>query len=149
DYGENLAGRNPPTGSDQALDLVDFALFPHLDHERFPENSLANLERWAAGVHVPAYLIDDQTAIKVVDGAVDVISEGHWKLVTPEYAGAALSRQCSSLVELIVPRPPSRPPTSRDLDSNLGEVSVDLQTLGTPELELLEEIVERSSDNAR
>jgi dipeptidase E len=84
DYGENLDDRNQPTGSDEALGLVDFALFPHLDHERFPENSLANLERWAAGVKVPAYLIDDQTAIKVVDGAVDVVSEGHWKLCTQE-----------------------------------------------------------------
>jgi dipeptidase E len=84
DYGENLGDRNQPTGSDEALGLVDFALFPHLDHERFPENSLANLERWAAGLKVPAYLIDDQTAIQVVDGVVDVISEGHWKLVTQE-----------------------------------------------------------------
>jgi dipeptidase E len=29
---------------------------------------------------VPAYAIDDQTAIKVVDGNVEVITEGHWKL---------------------------------------------------------------------
>jgi dipeptidase E len=32
----------------------------------------------------PAYAIDDQTAIQVVDGAVDVISEGHWKLFAKE-----------------------------------------------------------------
>jgi dipeptidase E len=32
---------------------------------------------------VPAYAIDDQTAIKVVDGTVEVVSEGHWKLFTP------------------------------------------------------------------
>jgi dipeptidase E len=32
---------------------------------------------------VPAYLIDDQTAIQVVDGTVHVISEGQWKLCTP------------------------------------------------------------------
>ena len=82
DYGENLNDHNPPVGSDQALGLVDFALFPHLDHERFPENSMANLERWAAGVRVPAYLIDDQTAIKVTNGTVEVISEGHWKRFT-------------------------------------------------------------------
>jgi dipeptidase E len=31
---------------------------------------------------VPAYVIDDQTAIKVVDGNVEVVSEGHWKLLT-------------------------------------------------------------------
>ena len=33
----------------------------------------------------PAYAIDDQTAIKVVDGTVDVVSEGHWKLFTPDH----------------------------------------------------------------
>jgi dipeptidase E len=32
---------------------------------------------------VPAYAIDDQTAIKVTDGTVEVVSEGHWKLFTP------------------------------------------------------------------
>jgi dipeptidase E len=35
-------------------------------------------------MRVPAYLMDDQTAIQVVDGAVDVISEGHWKLIAKE-----------------------------------------------------------------
>jgi dipeptidase E len=83
DYGETYDGINPPTGSDRALGLVDFALYPHLDHPSFPENSLANLERWAAGVHVPAYLIDDQTAIKVINGVVEVVSEGHWKRFVP------------------------------------------------------------------
>ena len=82
--GEEFAGWKPTTGGDRALGLVDFAMFPHLDHENLPDNSLANAEKWAAGMSVPAYLIDDQTAIQVVDGAVDVISEGHWKLVTQE-----------------------------------------------------------------
>ena len=27
----------------------------------------------------PAYAIDDQTAIRVADGVVDVVSEGHWR----------------------------------------------------------------------
>ena len=31
-----------------------------------------------AEIGVPAYATDDQTAIKVVDGVVEVISEGHW-----------------------------------------------------------------------
>jgi dipeptidase E len=72
-----------PVGDDRALGLVDFSLFPHLDHERSPQNSLANAERWAAGRPVPTYAIDDQTAVKVSDGAVEVVSEGHWKLFTP------------------------------------------------------------------
>ena len=44
---------------------------------------MAKAERMAAGVPVPAYAIDDETAIKVVDGTVEVVSEGHWKLFTP------------------------------------------------------------------
>ena len=72
-----------PTGSDRMLGLVDFTLFPHLDHPDMPDTSLANIERWAAGLPVPAYAIDDQTAIKVTDGTVEVISEGHWKRFVP------------------------------------------------------------------
>jgi hypothetical protein len=55
---------------------------PHLDHELLPENTMADAERWAAGIPGPAYAIDDETAIKAVDGIVEVISEGHWKLST-------------------------------------------------------------------
>ena len=81
--GEDFVGWKPPTGSDRALGLVDFSLFPHLDHEKMPDNSMANAEKWAASVPVPGYAIDDQTAIKVTDGTVEVVSEGHWKLFTP------------------------------------------------------------------
>ena len=49
-----------------------------------PDTSLANIEKWAAGLSVPAYAIDDDSAITVVDGAVEVVSEGHWKLLTPD-----------------------------------------------------------------
>ena len=72
----------PPDGEDRALGVVDFSLFPHLDHKRFPENSMAKAEIWAAAMPGPAYAIDDQTAIKVTDGTVEVVSEGHWKLFT-------------------------------------------------------------------
>jgi dipeptidase E len=62
--------------------VVDFSIFPHVDHEDLPDNSMANAERWAAAIPNPAYAIDDQTAIKVTDGTVEVVSEGHWKLFT-------------------------------------------------------------------
>jgi dipeptidase E len=62
--------------------VVDFALFPHLDDEDLPGKSMNIAEKWAASVSVPAYAIDDQTAIKVIDGDVEVVSEGHWKLFT-------------------------------------------------------------------
>jgi dipeptidase E len=81
--GETYDTSDPLTGSDKALGLVDFSVFPHLEHEDMPHASLANIERWAAGIPVPAYAIDDETAIKVVDGDVEVVSEGQWKLFTP------------------------------------------------------------------
>ena len=68
----------------QGAGLVDFALIPHLDHEDHPDASLANAEIWAARLPVPVYAIDDETAIKVTGGTVDVVSEGHWKLFTPD-----------------------------------------------------------------
>jgi dipeptidase E len=81
--GEDFVCWKPPADGDRALGLVDFSMFPHLDHENHPDNSMANAEKWAASVPVPGYAIDDQTAIKVTDGAVEVISEGHWRLFTP------------------------------------------------------------------
>src|SRR5919201_7083098 len=81
--GEDFVRWKPPTGGDETLGVVDFSLFPHLDHKDLPENTMAEAEKWAAGMQVPAYAIDDQTAIKVTDGTVEVVSEGHWKLFTP------------------------------------------------------------------
>jgi dipeptidase E len=81
--GEDFVGWKPPDGGDSALGIVDFSIFPHVDHEDLPDNSMAAAEKWAAGIPNPAYAIDDQTAIKVTDGAVEVISEGHWRLFTP------------------------------------------------------------------
>jgi dipeptidase E len=81
--GEYFEGWKPPTGGDNALGIVDFSLFPHLDNKGMPDFSIAGAEEWAAGVPVPGYAIDDQTAIKVTAGAVEVVSEGHWKLFTP------------------------------------------------------------------
>jgi dipeptidase E len=99
--GETYTNGNPPEGDDikselfmvdtpdgelavnftvaPGLGLTDFALLPHVGHERFPENSVANTEIWASKLPVPFYAIDDQTAIKVVDGTPEVISEGNWK----------------------------------------------------------------------
>jgi dipeptidase E len=81
--GEDFVGWKPPTGGDSTLGIVDFSIFPHLDHELLPENTMADAERWAAEIPGPAYAIDDETAIRVTDGTVEVVSEGHWKLFSP------------------------------------------------------------------
>ena len=82
--GEHFIEWKPANGEDRALGLVDFSIFPHLDHPDIPENSMADAERWASGMNGPGYAIDDQTAIRVVDGEVDVVSEGSWRLFEPE-----------------------------------------------------------------
>jgi dipeptidase E len=67
----------------QGAGLVDFAVIPHLEHPDHLDASLANAEKWAASIPAPTYAIDDQTAIKVVDGSAEVVSEGQWKLFQP------------------------------------------------------------------
>lgn len=68
----------PSAPDDRTLGVVDFSIFPHLN--AFPGNTLTHAERWAEGIGVPAYAIDEATAIKVVDGTVEVVSEGTWTM---------------------------------------------------------------------
>lgn len=82
-FGEDFIAWTRNDAGDTGLGLVDFAMFPHLDHPDLPENTMADAERWAARLSVPGYAMDDQTAISVVDGELNVISEGQWRLFTP------------------------------------------------------------------
>jgi len=81
--GKDFVQWTPPSGGDETLGLVEFSICPHLAHGDLPGNTMAEAESWAAGIQGAAYAIDDETAIKVVDGTVEVISEGHWRLFTP------------------------------------------------------------------
>jgi dipeptidase E len=72
----------PAAPNDRTLGVVDFSIFPHL--EAFPTNTMAHAERWAATIDVPAYAIDEQTAITVVNGYLEVVSEGHWTKFEPQ-----------------------------------------------------------------
>jgi dipeptidase E len=71
----------PSAPDDRTLGVVDFSIFPHLDV--FPENTMSHAERWAAGLGTPSYALDDQSAIKVTDSGVEVVSEGTWKQLSP------------------------------------------------------------------
>jgi dipeptidase E len=81
--GEDFVGWKPPAGGDTALGVVEFSIFPHVDHPDLPENTMADAERWAAEIAGPAYAIDDDTAIQVVDDTVEMICEGNWRLFNP------------------------------------------------------------------
>ncbi len=79
--GSDFVNWPAPEGDDTMLGIVDFAIFPHLDV--FPTNTMAAAETWAAGLGIPAYVVDDDTALKVVDGEVEVVSEGTWRFLAP------------------------------------------------------------------
>jgi dipeptidase E len=81
--GGDFVGWKPADGGDSTLGVVDFSIFPHVDHPDLPENTMADAERWAAGIGGPAYAIDDDTALQVVDGIVKICSEGNWRLFSP------------------------------------------------------------------
>jgi dipeptidase E len=68
-----------PDGPDETLGLVDFSIFPHLDYPGWSHNTLDAARRWAKSIPGRSYAIDEQTAISVTDGEVQVISEGHWE----------------------------------------------------------------------
>jgi dipeptidase E len=81
--GEDFVAWKPLGGGDETLGVVDFSIFPHVDNPGLPTNTMAAAEQWAGGLAGPAYAIDDETAIKVADGTVEVVSEGQWKLFAP------------------------------------------------------------------
>jgi dipeptidase E len=81
EVGEDFIQWRPPGGDLSTLGLVDFSICPHLAPDGMPGNSMAEAEEWAARISGPAYAIDDETAIEVVDGKVRVVSEGQWKLL--------------------------------------------------------------------
>jgi dipeptidase E len=76
--GDDFIQWRPPTGDDSTLGIVDFSICPHLAADGRPGNSMAEAEQWAAGIPNPAYAMDDQTAVAVVDGDVTFVSEGLW-----------------------------------------------------------------------
>jgi len=77
--GKDFVQWRPPTGEDTTLGVVDFSICPHLAPDGMPGNSMAEAEKWAADIGGPAYAMDDASAIKVVDGTVEVVSEGQWR----------------------------------------------------------------------
>ena len=77
--GADFVSWDPPSGDDRTLGVVDFAIFPHLGHEQMPDNTMQAAESWAAEIGGPAYAMDDQSAIVVADGVVEMVSEGQWR----------------------------------------------------------------------
>jgi dipeptidase E len=81
--GEDFIQWRPPSGDDSTLGVVDFSIYPHVNGDGKPGNTMAEAESWAPLIDGPAYAVDDETAFKVVDGLVEVVSEGSWRLLHP------------------------------------------------------------------
>jgi len=60
--------------------FVDFTIIPHYNNEKHRDACGVNAATWAAMLPVPVYAIGEQTAIKVVDHTIEIISEGEWKV---------------------------------------------------------------------
>ncbi|MGX9891334.1 Type 1 glutamine amidotransferase-like domain-containing protein [Streptomyces sp. NPDC002276] len=59
--------------------LFDWYLKPHLHSPDFPERDDAWADRITERADFPIYFIDDDTALRVRDGEVDVVTEGRWR----------------------------------------------------------------------
>ena len=68
------------------MGLTKFAVIPHFENKNHFASSWTNAEKWASKLPVPVYAIDEDTALKVTDNNIEVISEGRWKLFTPDKA---------------------------------------------------------------
>lgn len=66
----------------KGMGLTEFAVIPHFENKNHFAGSWNNVENWASRIPVPVYAIDEDTALKVTDGNIEVISEGRWKLFT-------------------------------------------------------------------
>lgn len=61
------------------LGFVDFEMRPHLNSKWFPKVRLPYLRELAKSIPYSFYAIDDDTAIKVTDSKITVVSEGKWE----------------------------------------------------------------------
>lgn len=71
----------PPDGDHTTLGIVPFSMCPHVAFDGGQGNPVEVCEKWASLIGRRAYLTDNETAIKVVDGVEEVISEGTWREV--------------------------------------------------------------------
>ncbi|MBI4087097.1 Type 1 glutamine amidotransferase-like domain-containing protein [Candidatus Kaiserbacteria bacterium] len=64
--------------TNEGLGFVDFLVVPHMNSPHFPRVA-EQIDEVAKDTDVPFYALDDQSAVKVTDGNVEVVSEGKWK----------------------------------------------------------------------
>lgn len=64
---------------DKGLGFVNFHIRPHFNSKFFPKARFEYLQKIAKDIPEPIYAIDDDTAVMVNGGKIEVVSEGKWK----------------------------------------------------------------------
>ena len=78
-YSEEIEEHKKDT---EALGLIDFHVRPHFNSPHFPNLKKEILQETAKELKEPIYAIDDQTAIKIVNGKKEIVGEGEYLKLT-------------------------------------------------------------------
>lgn len=73
-YEEDLDKKEDMLG----LNFVDFYFLPHLNSEWFSRMREDNIKEATEGMEERIYALDDESALKIVDGKVEIVSEGKY-----------------------------------------------------------------------
>jgi len=65
----------------EGLNYVDFYFIPHLNSPYFPKLIEENIRKVAERIPKKMYALDDQSALKIVDGKIEIISEGKYLIL--------------------------------------------------------------------
>lgn len=69
--------------SPNSLQLVDFAIRPHYTSTNYPYITDGLLQKTADEANCKIYALDNDSALKITDETVEIVSEGRWKIFTP------------------------------------------------------------------
>ena len=74
-----------PKGRSSAstLDLVDFLFRPHMNSDYRSDISLEKVQQVVNATGIKAYALDDNSAVRVVDGKATPVGGGEWHLIEP------------------------------------------------------------------
>ena len=72
--------------SNKTLNLVDIVFRPHFNSKDFPKVRKEVLEQIAYKFSYPLYALDDESALKIVDDWIEIVSEGKWLVLNNDTA---------------------------------------------------------------
>lgn len=67
-----------PAEAVPGLGYVNFYFMPHLNSQWFPKLREENIKKAVSGIKDKVYALDDQSALKIVDGKMELITEGKY-----------------------------------------------------------------------